>query len=103
MMMKFRLTVAEVASSADFAGVASLADLAGAFLTDLAGSSPADLAGMHISFLRYASCAGASIYAHSFFSHMRALACLSYARIMRVYAPLASARICLLYRSVHCS
>ena len=36
-----------------------------------------------------------AIYAHSFFSNMRALACLSYARIMRVYVPLASARICL--------
>ena len=36
-----------------------------------------------------------AINAHSFVSHMRALECLSYARIMRVYAPLASARICL--------
>ena len=34
-----------------------------------------------------------AIYAHSFFSHMRALAYLSYARILRVYAPVASARI----------
>ena len=40
------LAVAEVASSADFAGVASPADLAGAFLADLAGASPADLAEM---------------------------------------------------------
>ena len=36
-----------------------------------------------------------AIYAHSFVSHMRALACLSYARIMRVYTPFASARICI--------
>ena len=36
-----------------------------------------------------------AIDTHSSVSHMRALACLSHARIMRVYAPLASARICL--------
>ena len=40
------LAVAEVASSADFAGVASPVDLAGSFPTDLAGAFPRDLAGM---------------------------------------------------------
>ena len=40
------LAVAEVASSADFAGVAPPADLAGAYPADLAGAFPADLAKM---------------------------------------------------------
>ena len=40
------LAIAEVASSTDFAGAASPAAHAGAFLADLAGAFPADLAGM---------------------------------------------------------
>ena len=40
------LAVAEVASSADFAGMVSRADLAGAFLADLPGAFPAEIAGM---------------------------------------------------------